>query len=195
MPTKNAGRGASEKTRGLILGAAVLRFSRHSYEEATLRDIAADVGVDVALVHRAFGSKERLFAEALRSVFQPGEWLERVDAEILPHLIGSALGERGGRQEVRQSAPGPLDIVVRSLGSPQALPIVREFLFRDFIDPLAARLDGPKRQRAMTITACLAGIRLFREVLGMGPVFDEREQESRRLIAAVLVACLEPGDK
>ncbi|WP_018267634.1 TetR/AcrR family transcriptional regulator [Methylosinus sp. LW4] len=54
-----------EKTRERILQAALARFGSASYEDVKLRDIAAEFGVDVALVHRAFGSKEQLFAAAL----------------------------------------------------------------------------------------------------------------------------------
>jgi len=54
-------------TRERILEAAIRQFSRRSYEQTGLRDIATDVGVDVAYVHRCFGSKENLFAEALRA--------------------------------------------------------------------------------------------------------------------------------
>ena len=53
-------------TRHSILVAATRRFLQDSYECVGLRDIAGDVGVDVALVSRYFGSKEELFREVLR---------------------------------------------------------------------------------------------------------------------------------
>lgn len=53
-------------TRRRIIDAAAARFARQSFEETGLREIAADAGVDVAYVHRSFGSKERLFEETLR---------------------------------------------------------------------------------------------------------------------------------
>src|SRR5260370_35763610 len=52
------------RTRADILAAARLRFGSDGYERATLRAIAADVGVDPALVIRYFGSKQDLFAAA-----------------------------------------------------------------------------------------------------------------------------------
>jgi AcrR family transcriptional regulator len=57
--TRNA-----EGTRADILAAARLRFGNDGYERTTLRAIAADVGVDPALVIRYFGSKQQLFAAA-----------------------------------------------------------------------------------------------------------------------------------
>jgi AcrR family transcriptional regulator len=54
----------AEKTRADILSAARRRFAQDGYERTTLRAIAADVGVDSALVTRYFGSKQDLFATA-----------------------------------------------------------------------------------------------------------------------------------
>src|SRR2546421_8360402 len=55
-------RNAAE-TRAALLAAARIRFARDGYEATNLRDIAADVGVNVALISRYFGSKEGLFFE------------------------------------------------------------------------------------------------------------------------------------
>src|ERR1700737_4259942 len=52
------------RTRADILAAARLRFGSDGYERTTLRAVAADVGVDPALVIRYFGSKQDLFAAA-----------------------------------------------------------------------------------------------------------------------------------
>src|ERR1700759_3945481 len=52
------------QTRADILAAARRRFAEEGFERTTLRAIAADVGVDAALVIRYFGSKQDLFATA-----------------------------------------------------------------------------------------------------------------------------------
>jgi AcrR family transcriptional regulator len=52
------------QTRADILSAARRRFGTEGYERTTLRAVAADVGVDAALVIRYFGSKQDLFAAA-----------------------------------------------------------------------------------------------------------------------------------
>src|SRR5258707_15564864 len=52
------------QTRADILSAARRRFASEGFERTTLRAIAADVGVDAALVIRYFGSKQDLFATA-----------------------------------------------------------------------------------------------------------------------------------
>lgn len=52
------------QTRADILSAARQHFAAEGYERTTLRAIAADVGVDAALVTRYFGNKQDLFATA-----------------------------------------------------------------------------------------------------------------------------------
>lgn len=65
MTTKQAPRGRdSEATRAAILAAAREHFAAGGYERATIRGIAADAGIDPALVMRYFGNKEKLFAAA-----------------------------------------------------------------------------------------------------------------------------------
>src|SRR5690349_10339198 len=54
----------ADATRADILSAARARFGTDGYERTTLRAVAADVGVDAALVIRYFGSKQDLFAAA-----------------------------------------------------------------------------------------------------------------------------------
>jgi AcrR family transcriptional regulator len=53
-----------DATRAAILSAARERFASDGYERATIRAIAADAGVDPALVMRYYGNKEGLFAAA-----------------------------------------------------------------------------------------------------------------------------------
>ncbi|MFD2029247.1 helix-turn-helix domain-containing protein [Ancylobacter dichloromethanicus] len=82
---RSTARAAAAK-REQILEAAILRFARQSYEDTSLRAIAADVGVDVAHVHRSFGSKELLFAEAIRATTRPERFLG-----ISPGLLAATL--------------------------------------------------------------------------------------------------------
>ncbi|SMD16420.1 TetR/AcrR family transcriptional regulator [Kibdelosporangium aridum] len=54
----------SDVTREAILNAARERFAADGYERATIRAIAADAGIDPAMVMRYYGNKEKLFATA-----------------------------------------------------------------------------------------------------------------------------------
>lgn len=144
-------------TRERILNAAVERFARTSYEQTGLRDIAADAGVDVAYVHRSFGSKKRLFAEAVRAAVRP------LDIVSSAKDVGTSLA----KQMIAKSAENPrgLDIIVRSFSSPEAAPVVREFVLSTFVDPLGEKLDHPADTRATLIGALLIGIAILRDVL------------------------------
>src|SRR5919201_1681541 len=54
----------SDPTRAAILAAARDRFAADGYDRATIRAIAADAGIDPAMVMRYYGNKEKLFAAA-----------------------------------------------------------------------------------------------------------------------------------
>src|SRR6266568_1912295 len=62
-------------TRRALLESARGRFTRLGYDRTTLRDVAADAGVNIALIKRYFDSKEGLFKAALASAprFPGGE--------------------------------------------------------------------------------------------------------------------------
>lgn len=62
----NVARGRRPKGQGPDLRAAILDaaedlFSRHGFYGVTVRQVAAEVGVDTALVHYYFGAKRELF--------------------------------------------------------------------------------------------------------------------------------------
>ncbi len=78
-----------ETGRKAILEAARRYFERHGYERATIRAIAAEAGVDPALVHHYFGNKERLLVAALRLPVNP--------REILPQILEGPAEEIGER--------------------------------------------------------------------------------------------------
>ena len=61
----------AEATRTAILEAGKACFARSGYDRASLRDIAAAAGADVALIKRYFGGKEALFIAALKASFRP----------------------------------------------------------------------------------------------------------------------------
>ncbi|WP_244486225.1 TetR/AcrR family transcriptional regulator [Bradyrhizobium viridifuturi] len=170
-------------TRDRILNAAVLRFSRRSYEETGLRDIAADVGIDVSYVHRCFGSKKRLFAEAVEAAIRPVHLPTSGTGEVACSLAQQVFARDATRSH---GNIGPLDIVVRSFASEDAARVVRQFILKDFINPLAEKLDQPAASRATLIAAFLAGVRIFRNVLRIAPLFKAERSELEGLIANVI---------
>src|ERR1700748_3115150 len=108
-------------TRATILDAARSSFAEKGFAGTTIRGVASDAGVDAALVHHYFGTKDDLFLAAMalpgdpRQAIGPalaegadgaGERLVRVfvtlwdDPELSPALVGivrSALQPGGER--------------------------------------------------------------------------------------------------
>ncbi|MFF3442045.1 TetR family transcriptional regulator [Streptosporangium sp. NPDC002721] len=58
-------RPGSNATRQAVLAAARARFARDGYTGTTIREIAADAGVDASLVMQFFRSKDQLFAAVM----------------------------------------------------------------------------------------------------------------------------------
>src|ERR1700675_1690869 len=74
------------QTRADILAAARHRFATDGFERTTLRAIAADVGVDAALVIRYFGSKQDLFATATEFAIKLPD-LSHADPEDIADML------------------------------------------------------------------------------------------------------------
>jgi AcrR family transcriptional regulator len=81
----------ARETRADILAAARVRFGADGFERTTLRAVAADVGVDPALVIRYFGSKQDLFAAAAEFTLDLPELAgldpDRVAEALLPKFF------------------------------------------------------------------------------------------------------------
>lgn len=148
-------------TKAAILSAARARFLRHGYDGVGLRDVAADAAVNVALVHRYYGSKEALFEAAVREDFSPGALLDGDRA---------ALGERLARAVLGKDAAGgaldPFVTLLRSATSEPAATLLRDGIDAGFVRPLAAWLGGEDAEaRAALVAAALSGLALSRFVV------------------------------
>ena len=99
-----------------ILKAAVQRFARVGFAETSLRDIAGDAGVDVALIAYQFGAKLRLWKKVV----------ETTGGELLGYLAGieAASTTRSAADRLDLALGGLLDFLV-------ANPIVPQFILRD----------------------------------------------------------------
>lgn len=170
-----------------MLASAQNRFLQESYENVGLRDIARDVGVDVALVSRYFGSKEDLF----REVLGVGRNKEILPAEVgrddIPGYLAALFLEQDGdrNQNVER-----LLIILRSASSPAASQIVREALCMDVLMPLAERLGGNRPElRASTSMAVWMGMTIMQTVIAVEPLRAcdcEVEQRLRLLFETAL---------
>jgi len=92
---KRPGRPAgNSNTRDRILASARELFARNGISNTSIRAVAAAAGVDSALVHHYFGTKEKLFAAAVRVPIDPMAVigpLREVPVEELGYKIPSIL--------------------------------------------------------------------------------------------------------
>lgn len=158
-------------TAGQILAAARAQFAAAGYDGATVRGIAAAAGVDPALVHHFYGSKQALFAAAVRFPIDP--------ATVLPGLLAGGvdgLGERLVRFFLATwdtaADRSPLFALIRSAAShAESAALLREFVARQVLGPVAAAVAAPDPQlRAALVGSQLIGLGFARYVIGVPPL-------------------------
>lgn len=174
-------------TKEAILQAARQRFLAESYDNVGLRDIARDVGVDVALVARYFGSKEELFYAVVHAGKAPATALQIPAAQLPAHLADLLTQEHTDRQAKIEK----LQIILRSASSPKAAEIVRTALKDDVLEPVAQLLSGPNAQiRACMALGVMIGATVMRTIMAVEPLCgcdrDLIRGRLERLFAAAL---------
>jgi AcrR family transcriptional regulator len=154
-------RAGEPDSRGAILAAARSLFAELGYDRASIRAIARRAGVDAALVHHYFGTKDELLAEAVQLPFDPAELVVAAfaDPERVGHTVVRGFLELWEAPDIRDQM---LALVRTALTHPAAAAILRGVITRDSLLPIITRLalpDAPLR-------AELAGTHLFGLALG-----------------------------
>jgi AcrR family transcriptional regulator len=176
-------RSGDSGTKVAILEAARVQFAECGYDGATIRAIAAAAGVDPALVHHFYGSKERLFAAAMELPVVPSE---AITAALARREPGSSLGTHMVRSALAlwESADmrGSFQAMLRSaLTSEQAAATLRDFMAEAIFGPLASVADGTKPDRtsfrATLVATQMLGLAVGRYVLRFGPVAEASPDE------------------
>jgi len=183
-------RRCAASTREALLFAARARFLGESYENVGMRNIAADVGVDVALVSRYFGSKEDLFRAVLGS-FGDSPFQVNVPAAELPAYLVNLICD--GPQPSSSAKVERLLIILRSASSPAAAAIIRESVHADVLDPIAALLEGERTAlRASLMLAILMGTTILRTIMAVEPLQECQEEMARARLLRLFEAALNP---
>jgi AcrR family transcriptional regulator len=172
------------QARESILDAARAQFAQHGYGGATLRAIATEAGVDVALVSYYFGSKSGLFVESLRLPVNP--------ATVVDGLLAQGTDGFGERLVTTLLAVwddpatgGPLVNVLRSASSQADL--LREFVERQIVARLAGAIETPDAElRAAAIASQVMGLLFLRYVLRVEPIASAVPAEVVALIGPTL---------
>ena len=178
---RTAGRRPGDSgTRAAIGEAARAQFAEFGYHGATIRGIAAAADVDPALVHHYYGTKEALFAAAMRIPVVPSEVLSAAlanrqegDTALGAHLVRTALTlwESEGIKDTF------LGLMRSAVTSDQASVMLREFI-SDTILATVARATGVDKRwspaeaefRVTLVASQILGLALTRLVIGLPAV-------------------------
>ena len=183
--TSKAGRRpGNQDTRGKILDAARDAFATKGFAGTSMRAIAAEAGVDAALIHHYFDSKQQLFLATVQIPVPVGDIAQHVAAEGI-----DGLGERLIRTILRiwdsDLQPSLVAAIRTSLTDPSMLRSLGEFLTLEVIGRILETLELPEKEaerRAALTASQVLGVVVGRYVLQLPPLVA---QSSESLVAAV----------
>jgi Transcriptional regulator len=172
-------------TRAAILQSARKAFAKAGYAGAGVREIAGGAGVTAMLVNRYFGSKERLFAEAV------------TQSMATTSVLGPQIAQAGASGDalaavlvgITQADDTPLEgfqILLRSASSEPAARIGRKLIERHHQKRIAAALKGElAAQRAGVMLALIAGFQLMRQMLELPALAKADSKALIRVLAPI----------
>lgn len=156
-------------TRDAILRSALAAFAHQGYDGVGVREIARAAGVTAVLVNRYFGSKEKLFAAAVETMFSDST-LFGGDASTLAQRLAALVVTKSHKDG---HPSDPLLLLLRSAPNPRAAEILRDNIARHCERPLKSFMRGRKRaERAAIVLALIVGLQLFHKVIGNKALAD-----------------------
>ena len=145
-------------------------FARNGIASTSIRAVAAAAGVDSALVHHYFGTKEKLFAAAVRVPIDPMDIiapLRETPVEELGHKIPSML------LPLWDSEVGAGFIAtLRSILAGSEVNLFRSFISDVIAVEVGARVDNPPGSgiiRIQFVASQLVGVLMARYILDLEP--------------------------
>ncbi|MFE5855897.1 TetR/AcrR family transcriptional regulator [Streptomyces sp. NPDC056500] len=181
-------------TRAALLDAARRRFGTQGYDGTGVRDIAGEVGVDPALVFRYFGSKEKLYAEAVH--FNAPKTVTGGPHRPITHITDDLLRSVLSCDQQQIGDEHPLLVMLRSAGRAEVREQLRTQVCSGYVQDLTQRLEGEDAAlRAELMGALLLGIGVMRSIVE-SPVLGKASFEETRVLVARLIAHLaadQPG--
>jgi AcrR family transcriptional regulator len=184
-PARRSGRRpGNPSTRDAVLTAAREAFAERGFDGATIRAIATAAGVDPALVHHYFGSKDKLFLAAVEAPVDP--------AELLPEVLAGGrddLGENVVRLLLRvwdgPMRPAALALVRSAVGNEWMAKLLREFLVSQVLRHVVGTLGLPpaeREARGALAASQMIGLVMTRYVLKVEPIASASPES---LVAAI----------
>jgi AcrR family transcriptional regulator len=165
-------RPGNQDTREAILSAARDAFAERGYDAASIRLIAAAAGVDPALVHHYFGTKDQLFLDAMQLPLDPAT----IVAKVMTGGV-DGLGERLVRTLLTvwdSPVGGAAAAFVRSAVSNELIAkMMREFIVNRILRRVVKDLaldpaEGPLR--ANLIATQMGGLIMMRYIIKVEPL-------------------------
>jgi AcrR family transcriptional regulator len=172
---RRAGRPAgSPPNREAILASAWRVFGERGYDGATIRAIAADAGVDPALIHHYFGTKDRLLLMTMQNAAPVEGWIESLTARGVTDDLGERLIRMAfdAYEVVYRPVWAALLGLLRSASSDgDAAHVVRERFGEGGLSRMMEALGlSQPRLRATLVATEIVGLMLARFVLRLEPV-------------------------
>jgi len=190
VPATNTGRrrpgrpAGNSDTRDRILASARELFARNGIGNTSIRAVAAAAGVDSALVHHYFGTKEKLFGAAVRIPIDPMEVigpLREVPVEELGYQIPSKL------LPLWDSELGAgLMATLRSMLAGSEVNLFRSFIQDVIAVEVGGRVDDPPGSgviRVQFVASQLIGVVMARYILELEPFKSLPAERIARTIA------------
>ncbi|MDG9713137.1 TetR/AcrR family transcriptional regulator [Streptomyces sp. DH10] len=178
----------SADTRDRILTAARDEFSERGYEKTSVRGIAKAAGVDSALVHHYFGTKEQVFEAAITQAFGPALQAPKAIEEGPLDGVGERLARFFFGIWENPATRTPLLAIVRSaVTNETAAAVFRRIVATQVLRRIAGRLELPDAElRAELAAAQLVGTAMLRYVIKVEPLASaDAEQIIARLAPVV----------
>jgi AcrR family transcriptional regulator len=167
-----------------VLAAARTAFAERGFDGASIRVIAGDAGVDPALVHHYFGSKDKLFLAAVQAPADP--------EELLPEVLAGGTAELGANvvRLLLRIWDGParaagLALLRSAVSNEWTARLLREFLVAQVLRRVVGTLDLPAAEaeaRGSLVASQLLGVVMARYVLEVQPLASMAPAD---LVAAV----------
>jgi AcrR family transcriptional regulator len=179
------------RTEACILREARRLFAEEGYERATIRGVAQRAGVDPALVMQYFGSKEGLFAAAMKGAHGGGS-LPAAERDEIP---SAALRDLFGKFEQTGDREAAATLARNFLTHPEANRIMRDEVLCSVIRDLARTIGGTDAElKAALLMSCVAGMALARYLLELPGLADAPRADVERLLKPALQAILDGAD-
>jgi AcrR family transcriptional regulator len=155
-----------------VLDAARQVFAERGFDAATIRRIATTAGVDPALVHHYFGSKDQLFLAAVDAPADPDELLPEVLATDRDEL-GAAVVRMALHVWDGPARPAGLALIRSAVANEWTAKLLREFLVSKVLRRVVGALGfdpAERAARASLVASQLIGMVMARHVLRLEPL-------------------------